>query len=210
MAYIDSELAKRRVDGAPAQSSLTQRPGSPNFVREGETKKDTEVERQPAALGRLLEIDLGDEAKSVNVQRTDRATRRLHGEDVPEDVIVKAKKVRLGRDGKPWRGKKRRASDDIKRDQLVEDVMRENRCKYLFPLVHDTETLTVVQWKSMRNQLPSLRLSTTTKLQTTELQKLSGKSSWIECLPDRDRSRRLLHLQVDLGRRRTTVRKDQS
>ena len=39
--------------------------------------------------------------------------------------------VRLGRDGKPWRGRKRRGSEDIKRDKLVEDVLRENRCKSL-------------------------------------------------------------------------------
>ena len=35
--------------------------------------------------------------------------------------------MRLGRDGKPWRGRKRRGSDDVKRDKMVEDVLRENR-----------------------------------------------------------------------------------
>lgn len=37
------------------------------------------------------------------------------------------KKVRLGRDGKPWRGRKRRGSDDVKRDQLVEQFLHENK-----------------------------------------------------------------------------------
>jgi len=32
----------------------------------------------------------------------------------------------LGPDGKPWRGRKRRGSDDVKRDKMVEDVLREN------------------------------------------------------------------------------------
>ena len=38
-------------------------------------------------------------------------------------------KVPLKRNGKPWRGRRRRNSDDIKRDKLVEEVMRETRRK---------------------------------------------------------------------------------
>ena len=38
-----------------------------------------------------------------------------------------AKRVRLGKDGKPWRPRNRRGSDDIKRDQLVEQFLHENR-----------------------------------------------------------------------------------
>jgi hypothetical protein len=37
--------------------------------------------------------------------------------------------VRLGKDGKPWRPRNRRGSDDIKRDQLVEQFLHENRCE---------------------------------------------------------------------------------
>ena len=40
-----------------------------------------------------------------------------------------AKRVRLGKDGKPWRPRNRRGSDDIKRDQLVEQFLHENRCE---------------------------------------------------------------------------------
>ncbi|KAI9904927.1 hypothetical protein N3K66_001456 [Trichothecium roseum] len=42
-------------------------------------------------------------------------------------IAAPPKKVRLGPDGKPWRGRKRRASDDVKRDQLVEEFLHENR-----------------------------------------------------------------------------------
>lgn len=139
MAYIDSELAKRRTEGAQTLAQ-TSRSARPRLAREGEDygggRKEVEVQRQPAALGKLLEIDLGDEARSKNVMRTEQARRRLDGEEVEdEDKPQKPGKVRLGRDGKPWRGRKRRGSDDVKRDKLVEEVLRENRRKYFIPSV---------------------------------------------------------------------------
>lgn len=147
MAYIDSELAKRRVEGANALVSSSQQqsygssePGMNGLERQvggtGVGKKDVEVQRQPAALGKLLEIDLGDEARNKNVMRTEQARRRLDGEEVEEESKPgKPGKVRLGRDGKPWRGRKRRGSDDVKRDKLVDEVLRENRRKSLMPQI---------------------------------------------------------------------------
>jgi hypothetical protein len=80
--------------------------------------------------GRLLEIDLGDEARARNVAMTERARRRLEGEGAEEDETgAPPRKVRLGKDGKPWRSRNRRGSDDIKRDQLVEEFLRENKRK---------------------------------------------------------------------------------
>ena len=69
---------------------------------------------------------------------TDRARRRLEGEEVDDDdddkeAAVKPPRVRLRKDGKPWRGRKRRASEDIKRDQLVEQLLHENRRGYNLP-----------------------------------------------------------------------------
>jgi len=130
MAYIDSELAKRRAaEGAITTSSNTNASSKPLAYRNEEAARKDEVQRQPAALGKLLEIDLGDEARNRNVERTDKARRRLGGEEVEEEAegVKKPAKVRLGRDGKPWRGRKRRGSDDVKRDKLVEEVLRENR-----------------------------------------------------------------------------------
>jgi hypothetical protein len=131
MAYIDSELAKRRAaEGAIATSTNTSSSKPLAYKNEEAARKD-EVQRQPAALGKLLEIDLGDEARNRNVERTDKARRRLGGEEIEEEGEgegrKKPAKVRLGRDGKPWRGRKRRGSDDVKRDKLVEEVLRENR-----------------------------------------------------------------------------------
>ena len=140
MAYIDSELAKRRSGSQahvqPLQSTAPATSYHPRDLRlsdqQEQSKKEQEVQRQPATLGKLQEIDLGDEARDRNVAQTERARRRLHGE-VVEEGPSKPVKVRLGPDGKPWRGRKRRGSEDVKRDKLVDDVLRENRRKP-FPL----------------------------------------------------------------------------
>lgn len=88
-----------------------------------------------------MEIDLGDEARARNVAMTERARRLALGEAVDEggdaDGSSRPRKVRLGRDGKPWRGRNRRTSEDIKRDQLVEEFLKENRRRrsfFFFPI----------------------------------------------------------------------------
>lgn len=78
--------------------------------------------------GKIIEIDLGDEVRARNEAMTERARRQAAGEAIEEaQADGPAKKVRLGRDGKPWRPRNRRDSDAIARDQLVEELMRENR-----------------------------------------------------------------------------------
>lgn len=77
--------------------------------------------------GRLQEIDLGQEARMRNAVMTEQARKRLAGELLEEDSDASGRRPRLGPDGKPWRGRKRRASEDIKRDQMVEALMRENK-----------------------------------------------------------------------------------
>lgn len=81
--------------------------------------------------GKLMEVDLGDEVRARNQAMTEKAARRLLGAAVDDDTGGRrAKKPRLGRDGKPWRPRNRRTSDDIKRDQLVEEILRENRREF--------------------------------------------------------------------------------
>lgn len=72
-----------------------------------------------------MEIDLGNEARERNVAMTERAQQGDGAAD--ETMGRRAKKPRLGRDGKPWRPRNRRGSDAIKRDQLVEQVLHESR-----------------------------------------------------------------------------------
>ncbi len=130
VAYIESEMAKRRLGQAL--------PESPNINpdNQGSDDEDTSpsdkrtLQRQPAALGKIHEIDLGRDASLRNQQRTELAMRRARGEEVPPEEPVVVKKPRLGRNGKPRRGPKRRNSDDVKRDQLVEQVLHESRRKW--------------------------------------------------------------------------------
>ncbi|KAL8821225.1 MAG: hypothetical protein Q9223_000691 [Gallowayella weberi] len=123
MAYIDSEMAKRRESQA--------RPEAPSIDPDSDDEILYDVttalakHRQPAALGKLHEIDLGRDATLKNIARTEAAKRRLEGGE-PE-IEEAMGKVRLRKDGKPWRGRRRRNSDDVKRDKLVEEVMKESR-----------------------------------------------------------------------------------
>jgi len=140
MAYIDSELAKRRIGQDNAHSSAN---GYGSDGRAGPGMADLGIQRQPAALGKLHEIDLGPDATLTNIARTEAAKRRLEYGEV--EVEEGTGKVRLRRDGKPWRGRRRRNSEDVKRDQLVEQVLRETRRKYCSfqPTVNLADTPTV-------------------------------------------------------------------
>lgn len=171
MAYVDSQIAKRRTEAsAPSQTaSSTQKLGSmSSLTGTPVTAQDTSntatqtsaLQRQPAALGKLHEVDLGAEARALNEERT---RRRIAGERSLEEEEAEAlaaknpKKVRLGPDGKPWRGrKKRRGSEDVKRDMLVEELLRENRRAFpaLFRSVFRVRmsVLTRLQWNYMRSQ----------------------------------------------------------
>ncbi|KAI9834955.1 MAG: hypothetical protein M1819_002678 [Sarea resinae] len=128
MAYIDAELAKRR-EGPPSADSpaISSEQAAEAAAARG---SDVHLHRQPAALGKLHEIDLGPDAKLRNIALTEEARKRLEGGDDVADTPTtdRARKPpKLGRDGKPWRGRKRRTSEDIKRDKLVEEVLKETR-----------------------------------------------------------------------------------
>jgi len=121
MAYIESELAKRtRQD--QATSTLTH---NGQELSSNGALLDAKVQRQPAALGKLHEIDLGPDATLRNIARTEAAQRKLDG--IEPEFDERTGKIRLRRDGKPYGWRKRRNSDDVKRDKLVEEVMRESR-----------------------------------------------------------------------------------
>ncbi|KKZ60048.1 hypothetical protein EMCG_05171 [[Emmonsia] crescens] len=132
MAYIESEMAKRHQQNKNNNAADNiGNPGSEATVR-GPNSDLVLPQRQPASLGKLHEIDLGPDAKLRNIERTEAATRRLAGDQVPDededDKDVTSKKARPGvKDGKNWRARKRRNSEDIRRDKLVEEVLRESK-----------------------------------------------------------------------------------
>ncbi|KAK7969649.1 hypothetical protein PG988_008722 [Apiospora saccharicola] len=127
--YIAAQLAKRH---APTTSPQPPSAAQSRSLDHGASSSSTHAVPKPeghiAMQGQLLEVDLGDEVRNRNANMTDRAWRQLQGEKVDDDAPAgPPKKVRLGRDGKPWRPRNRRDSDALKRDQLVEELMRENR-----------------------------------------------------------------------------------
>ena len=88
-------------------------------------------QRNPAALGKIDEINLGTDASTKNNERTEDYLRRVRdGEALPDpdQKPPKKRKPRIGRDGKPYNPRPRRGPDpeDVKRDQLVEAVLRES------------------------------------------------------------------------------------
>ncbi|KAF2835037.1 hypothetical protein M501DRAFT_1044660 [Patellaria atrata CBS 101060] len=129
MAYVDSKLAELRA-GKLDTSEHTNTTSSALTTTESNTGigvPETGRQRQPATLGKLQEVDLGDTAVQQNIARTEAAKRRLEtGVDEAEDTHRKHP-TRLGKDGKPFRSRKRRNSADVARDKLVEEVLRENR-----------------------------------------------------------------------------------
>ena len=142
VAYIESEMAKRRLGqslppptitkGAKDQSSESESESESEDYEDGPTNDKRVAQRHPASLGKLHEIDLGADATLRNAERTQTALRRAqNGQVLPieDEKPRKPRKPRIGRDGKPMkpRPRKRRNSEDIKRDQLVEQVLRESR-----------------------------------------------------------------------------------
>ncbi|KAL1595267.1 hypothetical protein SLS60_009957 [Paraconiothyrium brasiliense] len=92
-------------------------------ITTSEEPDDGKSHRLAAGMGKLQEIDLGPSSTS----RAEAAWKKLEsGQSVEEPVG----KVRLGRDGKPRRQPKRRNSEDIRRDAMVEAVMREAKLDY--------------------------------------------------------------------------------
>lgn len=127
MAYIDSELAKRRQGQGPSAQKIDSGDSDEDSFDDSleDIPADLARHRQPAALGKLHEIDLGQDATLRNIARTEAARRRLETGEV--EIEESTGKIRRRRDGKPWRGRKRRTSVDVKRDKLVEEIMKESR-----------------------------------------------------------------------------------
>ncbi|KAL5048534.1 hypothetical protein BDW71DRAFT_24056 [Aspergillus fruticulosus] len=121
MTYIESELAKRYQRDIPG---IIQGVPGPDTTALGEANHSLSTanlpEREPASLGKLHEIDLGQETKLRNIARTEEATKRMNDDD--DELHIKRASSEL-----PSRYRKRRTSEDIERDRLVEEVLRESK-----------------------------------------------------------------------------------
>ncbi|KAH1585610.1 hypothetical protein KXX69_008217 [Aspergillus fumigatus] len=129
MAYIETEMAKRHRHQMPANTTDSNTSTTSQASSDG-LSTTVALQREPASLGKLHEIDLGQEAKLQNIARTEAATRRLAGDDrdvLPAHEDSTSSISTSGKDGRPWRNRKRRNSEDIERDRLVEEVLRESK-----------------------------------------------------------------------------------
>jgi len=143
MEYIDSEIARMRAGNIQPDSLGT----ASSTV---DSTNISKILRQPATIGKLMEIDLGPDATLKNTTRTEAARLRSLGHPHEEEAS-KPEKVRLGRDGKPRRKRWRRASDDLKRDAIVEAVMKESKRESATPPISLAE-LTLGQSTSTTSQ----------------------------------------------------------
>lgn len=138
MDYIETEMAKRHRRDMPKDTSDSE--ATTNEAVSGPASSTNFARREPATLGKLHEIDLGQETKLQNIARTEAATRRLAGSgDAAAATPAEntSEKTAVEQDKKALRDRKRRSSRDIERDRLVEEVLRESKCETICPLSYD-------------------------------------------------------------------------
>ncbi|GKZ33243.1 hypothetical protein AbraIFM66950_003039 [Aspergillus brasiliensis] len=130
MDFIESEMAKRYRRDMSTEIAMHDTPSATEPKAAALSSSDL-PQREPASLGKLHEIDLGHETTLQNIARTEAATKRLAGDDdqTPhtEQQDAASKMAPANGDQKTWRNRKRRTSEDIERDRLVEEVLRESK-----------------------------------------------------------------------------------
>jgi len=114
MAYVEQHMSRRRGEAVPSEAAQ----GGEEERQQQEGGKSsywtpTRPEARGATLGKLHEVDLGEEVKQRNIALTAQAL--TGGGEMQTD----------GAGGR--RQRKRRNSQDIERDRLVEEVLKETR-----------------------------------------------------------------------------------
>ena len=184
VAYIESEMEKRRRAKAGADSSNTSQQSHPSSSSQSSGRdasknafwQPTRPADRGATLGKLHEVDLGEENKIRNITRTKEATRRLEGGGEPmEDVQMD------GKAGKKSYRRRRRNSQDIQRDKLVEEVLKESkRMVFTHPIlkVYKLVKLTLSECQLSCTMSPRKAMARRRKVpQTTASPRNSGASS---------------------------------
>ncbi|EXJ89525.1 hypothetical protein A1O3_02592 [Capronia epimyces CBS 606.96] len=138
VAFIDAELARRRIRTVSPSNPTPQVRETDSASQLTTSNRSTTAPVQPASqslpasVRQLSEVDLGSSAHDLNLARTQAALQRAISGQPPmaeELPAPKPRKPRIGRDGKPMRPRprKRRNSEDIARDALVEQVLHEHK-----------------------------------------------------------------------------------
>lgn len=131
MAYVDSEMARRNHAATQEINLQPVKDTDSNFKKDPKTDQ-TKDPLKLQSQSQLSEFDLGPDAYQKNIARTEAAIARAQsGIPLPEEETKprRPRKPRLGRDGKPLppRPRKRRNSEDVARDALVEQLLHERR-----------------------------------------------------------------------------------
>ena len=175
-SYVDSKLAE--LHGGAESSKLAQSRAVGNLPKHIHSSMYGHGPKPATESEALQEVDLGPEAVLQNIARTEAARRKLAvGESLDSDSEA-PKRVRLGRDGKPRRNRNRRSSADMKRDQMVERLMRDTQRKQAYD-VHSIYPCLVylIQWAFSKSK--KLRKSPAmARRQMIESQSSSGKNTW--------------------------------
>ena len=140
--YIDSKLAK--MNGGA--SSLEPNPSRTfsDFTSNAPSAMSASTQKPATEFEALQEVDLGPEAILQNIARTEVARRKLAAGQSFDSDSESTRRVKLGRDGKPRKNHKRRSSADIRRDQMVEQLMRNTqRMSTQYPLRSSWLTLKI-------------------------------------------------------------------
>lgn len=120
--YVAAELARLQAKSA----TMIEHEGDTKDVPAAMEAAAVQLHsRDPATDGKLQEIDLGTDASTRNAGMAQGAT---HGRPLQPSAQGPTK-ARLGRDGKPRRKRWRRGSEDVKRDEIVEAIMKETKRK---------------------------------------------------------------------------------
>lgn len=143
MAYIDSEIAKRRQ--AQTTTTFTNPVGTDKVsISQNESSPQAPVTSPPPSIPprqnphhQLSEVDLGPSSTVLNTHQPPGASPIPQITDAAPDRPPRKprRKPRLGRDGKPLRPRpprKRRPSEDIARDALVEQVLHEHKLENVY------------------------------------------------------------------------------
>ncbi|KAF4958192.1 hypothetical protein FSARC_11076 [Fusarium sarcochroum] len=133
MDYIESRLSNRAGENSSQNTSSA---STSDPARQTSATASKHESGRAVMQGQLMEIDLGDHVRDGNVARTGRVA---HGGSAGEGERP-AKKPRLRRDGKPWRPRNRRDSDALKRDQIVDEILREARLDLYEPPPEQTSS----------------------------------------------------------------------
>ncbi|CAG9971330.1 unnamed protein product [Clonostachys byssicola] len=110
---IDDKHIRAAERAPPAPNNHPPQDGDDTADDPSRSSSAHQAPGQPVMQGKLVEVDLA--SHPIPATGDDKSGGR------------ESKRQRLGRDGKPWRPRKRRGSDDIKRDKLVEEFLSENR-----------------------------------------------------------------------------------